>query len=91
MTQYTYKNKRGHRHNSEKADINDENLDVAWSSVKSLNAVLSPLSMDRPRARNEGCSGLQNQKYFKRKGWEYVIKRMSQVLRKLFNEKSPLK
>ena len=48
-------------------DNKDSNLDVAWSSVKSLNVVLSPLSMDLPRARNDGCSGLQNQKYFQHK------------------------
>jgi hypothetical protein len=41
------------------------NLDVATSSANSLNDFLSPLSMERPRARNEGCSGLHNQKHFK--------------------------
>jgi len=41
------------------------NLDVVTSSENSLNDFLSPLSMERPRARNEGCSGLHNQKHFK--------------------------
>jgi len=40
----------------------DINLDVAWSSAKSLNAVFSPPSLDCPRAWNDGCSGLQNEK-----------------------------
>lgn len=34
-------------------------LDVAISSEYSLNDLQSPLSMERPCARNEGCSGLQ--------------------------------
>lgn len=35
--------------------------------MSSANSFLSPLSMDRPRARNEGCSGLQCKKKLRKK------------------------
>ena len=39
--------------------LEDTDLDEPASSANSLRDFLSPPSIDRPRARSEGCSGLQ--------------------------------
>lgn len=40
----------------------DKNLDAGTPSSYSRHDLRSPLSMDRPRALNKGCSGLHQKK-----------------------------